>query len=124
MLKSKIHRAKVTGADLDYEGSITIDRSLMEAADILPYEAVDVWNITTGARFQTYAIPGRSGSGTICVNGAAAHLAARGDLVIIASWLDVQEPEVRRHQPHLLFVDDRNLPLAKNSENPGPGKAS
>jgi aspartate 1-decarboxylase len=121
MLKSKIHRAVVTGADLDYEGSITIDQSLLEAADILSYEAVDVWNVTNGARFQTYAIAGRPGSGTICVNGAAAHLVDRGNLIIIASWIEIREDEARQHQPHLIFVDESNLPLSKDRENPGQG---
>ena len=121
MLKSKIHRATVTGADLEYEGSITIDQSLLDAADIIPYEAVDVWNVTNASRFQTYAIAGKPGSGTICVNGAAAHLVARGDLIIIASWVEVEEAQARQYQPHLVFVDERNVALDKNSENPGQG---
>ena len=121
MLKSKIHRATVTGADLEYEGSITIDQSLLEAADIIPYEAVDIWNVTNGSRFQTYAIVGKPGSGTICVNGAAAHLVSKGDLIIIASWVEVEEAQARQYQPHLIFVDERNLPLDKNRENPGQG---
>jgi len=108
MLKSKIHRATVTGADLHYEGSITIDLDLMEAADILPYEAVDIWNVTNGNRFQTYAIEGRRGSGTICINGAAARLVAREDLVIIASWVDMDAEEAKSLDPKLVFVDGRN----------------
>ena len=85
MLKSKIHRARITECNIDYEGSITIDKLLMDAADILPYERVEVLNIYNGARFSTYAIIGDSGSGTICINGAAARLVAKGDMVIILS---------------------------------------
>ncbi len=108
MLKSKIHRATVTDADLAYEGSITIDRELMEAADILPFEAVDVWNVSNGNRFETYAMAGEPGSGTICIIGAAAHLASTGNLVIIASWVELPEEEAARHQPRLVFVDENN----------------
>ena len=122
MLKSKIHRATVTGADLEYEGSITIDCKLLEAADIIPYEAVDIWNVNNGARFQTYAIAGKPGSGTICVNGAAAHLVSRGDLVIIASWIEVESAEACRFQPRLVFVDERNAASGKTSEKPGQGE--
>ncbi len=121
MLKSKIHRATVTGADLEYEGSITIDQNLLNAADILPYEAVDIWNVTNGARFQTYTMAGKPGSGTICVNGAAAHLVSRGDLIIIASWVEVAAEEARRHQPRLVFVDAHNVATEKTSETPGQG---
>ncbi len=108
MLKSKIHRAIVTDSNLAYEGSITIDRELLEAADILPFEAVDVWNLSNGNRFETYAIIGEPGSGTICINGAAAHLAAKGDLVIIASWIELSLTEALEHQPLLVFVDGAN----------------
>ncbi|HUE39508.1 MAG TPA: aspartate 1-decarboxylase, partial [Candidatus Binatia bacterium] len=83
LLRGKIHRATVTGADLHYEGSVTIDRDLMEGADLVTHEAVQVWNVTNGERFETYAIPGRRGSGVVCVNGAAAHKVSKGDLVII-----------------------------------------
>ncbi|MBN1142169.1 MAG: aspartate 1-decarboxylase [Deltaproteobacteria bacterium] len=121
MLKSKIHRATVTGADLHYEGSITIARDLMEAADIFPYEAVDIWNVANGARFQTYAIPGRAGSGVICVNGAAAHHVSPGDLVIIASWLEMGRREALTHQPRLVFVDDRNRITHQTTETAGQG---
>lgn len=121
MLKSKIHRAAVTGADLDYEGSITIDRHLMEAADIFSFEAVDVWNVTSGARFQTYAIAGEADSGVVCVNGAAAHHVSRGDLVIIASWLDLERREAIIHQPRLIFVDGRNRIIPRSEERPGQG---
>ncbi|MFH1964326.1 MAG: aspartate 1-decarboxylase [Acidobacteriota bacterium] len=108
MLKSKIHRATVTDSNLAYEGSITIDRELLEAADILPFEAVDVWNLSNGSRFETYAIVGEPGSGTICINGAATHLAAKGDLVIIASWIELSGDEALKHQPRLVFVDSNN----------------
>ncbi|MDD4456366.1 MAG: aspartate 1-decarboxylase, partial [Syntrophotalea acetylenica] len=116
MLKSKIHRATVTGADLDYEGSITIDSELMKQADILPYEAVDIWNVTYGTRFQTYAIEGQPGSGVICINGAAARLVSRGDKVIIASWLEIDAEKASLYEPKLVFVDDRNVPTSQKSE--------
>jgi aspartate 1-decarboxylase len=119
MLKSKIHRATVTGADLHYEGSVTIDTDLLRQADILPYEAVDIWNVTSGTRFQTYAIEGQPGSGTICINGAAAHLVNRGDLVIIASWVDLEEAKVAQHEPKLVFVDGHNRPTAQHTEQGG-----
>lgn len=121
MLKSKIHRATVTGADLEYEGSITIDPLLMTAADILPYEAVDVWNVTYGTRFQTYAIEGQPGSGTICINGAAARLVSRGDKVIIASWLEIPDEAAANYVPKLVFVDDMNVVTSQDKENPGQG---
>lgn len=108
MLKSKIHRATVTEANLEYEGSVSIDTDLLEAADILPYEAVDLWDCTNGARLRTYAIPGERGSGEICVNGAAAHLIKPHDVVIIASWVDVPEERVRDWQARRVFVDARN----------------
>ncbi len=119
MLKSKIHRATVTGADLHYEGSITIDQDLLEAADILPYEAVDIWNVTYGTRFQTYAIEGQRGSGTICINGAAARLVSRGDLVIIASWQEMEGALAAVHEPKLVFVDDRNRQTELRKEKAG-----
>jgi aspartate 1-decarboxylase len=108
LLKSKIHRVTVTEADLNYPGSITIDLDLMEAADIVEHEQVDVYNITGGERFTTYAIPGEPGSGVICINGAAAHLARQGDLVIIASYADYDAEEVREHEPRIVLVDERN----------------
>jgi len=121
MLKSKIHRATVTGADLHYEGSITIAQDLMEAADIFPYEAVDVWNVTSGARFQTYAIAGKPGSGVICINGAAAHHVDRGDLIIIASWLEMDRRAALTHVPRLVFVDERNRTISRFEERAGQG---
>ncbi len=108
LLKSKIHRVTVTEADLHYEGSITIDLDLMEAADIVEHEQVDVYNVTGGERFTTYAIPGEPGSGVICINGAAAHLARPGDLVIVASYADYSPEEVREHEPRIVQVDERN----------------
>ena len=106
MLKSKIHRAYVTDCNIDYEGSITIDRGLMEAADILPYERVEVLNINNGARFDTYAIEGEKGE--ICINGAAARLAIKGDIVIILSFCPVEENEARNVKPKLVYVDAKN----------------
>jgi len=108
LLKSKIHRAVVTEANVDYEGSITIDAGLMRAADILPFEQVHVLDINNGARLQTYAIEGEPGSGAICVNGAAAHLISAGDRVIILSYVQLEEAEARSHRPTLVYVDERN----------------
>jgi len=108
MLKSKIHRARVTQVDLDYEGSITIDGSLMEASDILPYERVEVLNINNGARFSTYAIEGEANSGIIGINGAAARLVAKGDIVIILSYCQIPDNEAITMMPTLVYVDDRN----------------
>jgi len=108
LLKSKIHRAVVTEANVDYEGSIAIDAGLMRAADILPFEQVHVLDIDNGARLQTYAIEGEPGSGAICVNGAAAHLISAGDRVIILSYVQLEEAEARSHRPTLVYVDERN----------------
>ncbi len=109
ILKSKIHRATVTGADLNYEGSISIDKDLMDAADILPHEAVDIWNVSTGDRFQTYAVAAPGHSGVVCINGAAARLVSRGDVVIIASWVEMDTDAARRYEPRLVFVDEKNV---------------
>ena len=108
MLRSKIHRARVTGGNVDYEGSITIDKDLMEAADILPYEMVHVLDVNNGARFQTYAIEGRRGSGDIVLNGAAARMVAKGDVVIILSYCLVSDEEARHQLPTLVYVDEWN----------------
>jgi len=108
MLRSKIHRARVTGGNIDYEGSITIDKDLMEAADMLPFEMVHVLNVNNGARFQTYIIEGESGSGDIVLNGAAARLVSRGDIVIILSYTTVGEEEARHVDPRLVYVDANN----------------
>src|SRR5262249_11121795 len=104
----KIHRATVTGADLHYEGSLTLDPLLMDAADILPNEQIHVWDVTNGARLTTYAIPGERGSGAVQVNGGGAHLIKPGDLVIIATFTDLDEAEARRYNPAIVFVDERN----------------
>ena len=108
MLKSKIHRARVTQVNLDYEGSITIDRALLEASDILPYERVEVLNINNGARFSTYAIEGEANSGVIGINGAAARLVAKGDIVIILSYCVVAEDEAMNMTPTIVRVDSQN----------------
>jgi aspartate 1-decarboxylase len=121
MLGSKIHRATVTGADPDYEGSVTIDTTLMAEADIVPYQAVAVWDIDNGNRFETYAIPGAPDSGTICVNGAAARLVSQGDLVIIVSFIELDEAELDAHAPLTVFVDEANRATGSRLEVPGPG---
>jgi len=108
MMKSKIHRATVTEANVEYEGSITIDPDLLDAADMLPYERVDVLDVTNGARLQTYVIEGERGSGEICVNGAAAHLVKPHDLVIICSYAQLDDAKCRGHEGVRVFVDHRN----------------
>ena len=108
LLKSKIHRATVTRSDLNYEGSIAVDASLLEAADIQPFESVHVWNVSNGSRLETYAIAAESGSGEICLNGAAARLAHAGDIVIVASFAWLDEHEAATAHPRLVFVDPAN----------------
>ncbi len=108
MMKSKIHRATVTDANINYEGSITIDKKLMEEADILPYEQVHVLNVNNGARFTTYAIEGEAGKGDICLNGAAARLATPGDLVIIITYTTISEEEARHYTPTIVHVNTKN----------------
>ena len=108
MCKGKIHRATVTQANLNYVGSITIDADLLEAADIYPYEMVQVVNVNNGSRLETYTIAGARGSGVICLNGAAARLAAEGDIVIIISYGQYSEEEIRSLEPRLVFVDADN----------------
>ena len=108
MLKSKIHRARVTALSVDYEGSITIDQKLMEEADILPYEQTEVLNLNNGARFITYAITGKRQSGQICLNGAAARLAKKGDIIIILSYCQVEDSEAVNFLPKLVYVDNKN----------------
>lgn len=108
LMKSKLHRATVTMADLDYVGSITIDRDLMDAADLLPHERVQVLDVTNGARLETYVIEGERGSGTIGINGAAAHLVHPGDLVLIVSYADFEEAEARAWRPTVVLVDADN----------------
>ena len=114
MLKSKIHRATVTDANIDYEGSITIDKKLMTAADMLPYEQVHVLSINNGARFTTYAIEGETGE--ICLNGAAALLGKKGDLIIILTYATVSEEEARNLKPKVVLVDGKNKIRSTNAE--------
>jgi aspartate 1-decarboxylase len=121
LFKSKIHRATVTQADLDYEGSVTIDAELMRAADILPYEKVHIWNRTNGSRLETYALEAPAGSGVICVNGAAAHHAQPGDIVIIATFAEAaDEIEARAWTPKVVHVDAQNRIVPIAGEVPGP----
>ncbi len=108
MLKSKIHRATVTDADLHYEGSVTLDPLLMDAADLLPFEQVHLLDVDNGARLSTYVIEGERGSGQVIVNGAAAQLIHKGDTLIILSYITVSEDEARRHEPQLVYVDKTN----------------
>lgn len=108
LFKSKIHRATVTHADVNYEGSVSIDASLMEAADILPFEEVHIWDVTNGSRLVTYALPADPGTGVICINGAAAHLVNPGNLVIIATFADMEDDKAREFKPTVVFVDEKN----------------
>lgn len=117
MLKSKIHRAMVTDACIHYEGSITIDASLMEAADILGYEEVQVWDVTNGVRLTTYAIRGKAGSGIIAMNGAAALLVKKGDIIIIGSFADIGEDELEGFKPRRVFVDSDNHIIRRADED-------
>ena len=113
MLKAKIHRATVTQCDLEYEGSISIDAALLEEAGILPFEQVDVLDISNGARFTTYAIEAPAGSGMIGINGAAARLVHTGDLVIVVAYARMDPAEARTHKPKVLLVDGKNRPIRK-----------
>lgn len=113
ILKSKIHRATVTDANLEYEGSITIDGALMAAAGILPFEYLRIANLSNGDRFETYVISGEPGSGTICVNGAAAHKAGKGDLLIIFQYAYLGEEELAAHTPKVVHVDGKNRIVKK-----------
>ncbi|MCA1294655.1 aspartate 1-decarboxylase [Paenibacillus sp. alder61] len=116
MMKSKIHRATVTEANLNYVGSITIDEDLMESADLLENEKVQIVNNNNGARLETYVIPGPRGSGVICLNGAAARLVQPGDQVIIISYAMLSAEEVRSHKPTVVFVDQNNRPVEKANQ--------
>lgn len=120
MLSAKIHRATVTEANVDYEGSITIAPELLEASGIVAYEAVKVWNVTRGTRLETYAIAGVPGSSDVCANGAAAHLIQPGDRVIIAAYAFVHEDELKSHRPRLVFVDEANRVKHFGPEVAGP----
>jgi aspartate 1-decarboxylase len=123
MLKSKIHRATVTHAEVDYEGSLTLDPELLALADILPYEEVHVWNVTRGSRLQTYAIAGEPGSNVVCVNGAAAHRAQPGDLIIIATFTQLDDHEARVHRPRVILMDKGNrVRQVTTAEVAGPAR--
>jgi aspartate 1-decarboxylase len=111
LMKSKIHRATITSADLHYEGSLTVDENLLDAADLREYEEVQVVNVNNGARFTTYVIPGPRGSGVIQLNGAAARLGMAGDLVIVISYGIFDDAEATRHVPTVVFVDEKNRPV-------------
>ena len=110
-LKSKIHGATITDSDIEYQGSITIDKDLMKLADLSPFEFVDVWDVTNGARFETYVIEGEAASGAICVNGAAARLVSKNDLIIIASHIYIEE-DAPVPNPRIVFVDSANKPVS------------
>lgn len=117
-LMSKIHRCSVTMADLNYEGSLTVDRDLLDAAGMRPFERIEIYDITNGNRFCTYLMAGERGSGTICVNGAAAHLAKPKDLIIVAAYCDLDEQEVERHRPVVVLVDGRNRMTSRIEHDP------
>lgn len=120
MFLGKIHRATITHADLEYEGSVTIDADLMDAAGMLEHEEVHVWNVTQGTRLVTYTLRGPRGSGVICVNGAAAHLNAPGDLAILATFGQMSDAEARTHEPKVVLVDRHNRILDTGPETAGP----
>ena len=122
MLKGKIHRARVTQVNLDYEGSITIDKLLMEASDILPNEQVEVLNINNGARFSTYAIEGEANSGVIGINGAAARLVAKGDMIIILSYCQLPDDEAIAMEPTVVYVDEKNRVIEPSPVVPLSGR--
>src|SRR5258708_26070084 len=110
LLKGKVHRATVTEANKDYDGSLTLDSTLMEAAGILPNELIHVWDVSRGARLVTYAMPGEPNSGIVCVNGAGAHLVHPGDLIIVATFTQMDDAEARRHKPRVVLIGDGNRP--------------
>jgi aspartate 1-decarboxylase len=120
LLRSKIHRARVTHADVHYEGSISISPELLEAAGLVEYEAVNIWNVTNGQRFETYTIRGEPGTKDISINGAAARLVTPGDIIIIACFELVPESRVATHEPKLVFVDEHNRQLPTRKEVAGP----
>lgn len=120
MLKSKIHRARITGKDVDYEGSLTIDATLMRAAQIRPYERVQVVNVHNGLRLETYAIQGLAGSGVLQLNGAAARWGEVGDPVIVLTYASLDEDELRDYQPVIVLVDERNRIVASRTAPPEP----
>jgi aspartate 1-decarboxylase len=116
MLKSKIHRARITDANLEYEGSLTIDQNLMDAADIMEYEQIKIYNVSNGARFDTYAIAGQPGNGEICLNGAAARMGARGDLVIIVTYANYEATELIQHHPKVVLLAAGNQPVQAQAQ--------
>lgn len=120
MFHTKIHRATVTHADVEYEGSVTIDADLVDAAGMLEHEEVHVWNVTRGTRLVTYVLRGEPGSGVICINGAAAHLNQPGDLVILACYAEMDDAEARVHVPTVVRVDEKNRLIEIRGETPGP----
>ncbi len=120
MFLGKIHRATVTHADLEYEGSVTIDEGLMEAAGMLEHEEVHILNVTRGSRLVTYTLKGPRGSGVICINGAAAHLNSPGDMVILATYGEMENDEAKAHQPKVVLVDSKNRIVSTDAERPGP----
>jgi aspartate 1-decarboxylase len=120
MFLGKIHRATITHADLDYEGSCTIDQDLMDAAGMLEHEELHVWNVTRGSRLVTYTLAGPRGSGIVCINGAAAHLNQPGDLVILATFGEIDDAEAKRHHPRVVRVDGKNRLASAEPERPGP----
>lgn len=120
MFLGKIHRAVVTHADLEYEGSVSIDADLLDAAGMLEHEEVAIWNVTRGTRIVTYTLAGPRGSGVICINGAAAHQNSPGDLVILSVFAEMSEEEARVHVPKVVRVDERNRILGMEAERPGP----
>ncbi|SMC18717.1 L-aspartate 1-decarboxylase [Andreprevotia lacus DSM 23236] len=122
MLKSKIHRATATHAELHYEGSCAIDEDLLDAANIREFEAIDIWNINNGARFSTYALKAARGSGIISVNGSAARSAQVGDLLIIATFAHYDEAEIANHQPSLVYVDSANRMVRSSNAIPTQNK--
>ena len=124
MLKSKIHRAKVTHANLNYEGSVTISPELLKLANILPYEAVNIWNVTAGTRLETYTIEGEKDSSDICINGAAAHLISPGDIIIIATFIQLEENFCLNYKPTVVFVDEKNIATEIREEIAGPMHAA
>lgn len=120
MMRAKIHRISVTQADLTYEGSLTLDTQIMDAADMVPYERVDIFNCDNGARFSTYLIEGAPGSGVCCANGAAARLVQPGDKLILVSYTDVAEEDARNHKPQVVLVGENNsIKETKNEESAG-----
>lgn len=124
MLKSKIHRATITQADVNYQGSLTLDAKLLEASDIVEFEEVHVWNVTRGSRFHTYAMVGEPGTGVVCVNGAAALLVEPGDLIIVATFTMLDAADVTGFKPTIVFVDAHNRVTKVKAERAGPLEAN